>query len=164
MQPGGPLLTLLTIALASEDLHSSASTGRWTVVGHSGSTRHTHGGRPASLGHVRLTVALASGGTGSLTLGAVRLLRSHGCDQVPELTGASLKPGGLLGPAMEASALTIQLAPGEHEVSVGFESMPAYQSWCDRFAFAIDLIADGSPLTVISETHVIRVTPLHRDQ
>lgn len=60
-----------------------------------------------------------------------------------------------------ASAHLVEVKAGATvAASIGFTSVPAYDVYCDRFAFRFHFLVDGEKVVVIDEVNITRMEPL----
>lgn len=149
---------------ATASASTTAVAGAWTVAGVDGSARHLHAGPPARLGGATFRVTFAGEGPAPLTVTGIEFLSGDSCDTPPAEVRSRPRFGGLfpLDGSLRESVPVLTVAPGTVEVDVGFESVEAYYTWCDRFAFRVRFDAGGQPLAAVAETVVTRVEPRER--
>lgn len=139
--------------------------GQLVIRGVSGHAIHTHGGAPAQIGHVRFVFENHGKEAQRVTVTAVEFLRGdHDCDHPPQKVVSHPKLGGILlhDGKMTQSAPHAAIAPGATvEATVGFAAVPAYYTYCDRFAFRVFFQVGKTKIGVVSEVNVTREEPLH---
>lgn len=138
--------------------------GELVIRGVDGHASHTHGGPPAQLGHVGFVFENRGRQAQRVTVRDIEFLRGSGsCDQAPQQVVSHPKSGGILldDGTMRESAPQVEIAPGATVAgTVGFVAVPAYYTWCDRFAFRVVFQIGKTRIGVVSEVHVTRREPL----
>jgi len=149
-----------------ESASSTAITPDGSIVmrGVDGAARHMHGGPPAELSWFKVQVENRGTRERTLSVGRIDFLGGRSCDAAPSDVRTELRVAGIMPDdgSLTESVLKLRVAPGANlGVSVSFRpSVTAYYTFCDRFAFRAQFLADDTSLTVVSETRVTRVEPL----
>jgi hypothetical protein len=145
--------------------------GELVIRGQIGHAIHTHGGPPAQLGHVRFVFENHGRQALRVAVSDIEFLRGdHDCEKPPQRVVAHPKSGGILleDGKMRDSAPQVDLPAGATlSGTVGFVAVPAYYTYCDRFAFRVFFRVGPGGKTrvgVISEVEVSREEPLHRHE
>lgn len=137
---------------------------RFTAV--TGHARHTHGGEPAHVSSARVDFT-NEGATHRLRVAAVDFLSDHGgdCHGLATTFRKHLEPSGLRFADDEGYAPNgeVVVAPASRgQLEVYFEPADAYYTYCDTFAFRVQLLVDATPKVVVVELQVTRVEPMRR--
>lgn len=122
---------------------------------------HTHGGEAAHLSQARFVAKNNTHKRVSFRVTSVEFLTSHRCDVAPSEPRRPVTPLRLSPASAPQDALFAGVEPlAQVEFTVVFApAVDAYYTHCNRFAFRIRGSANGTPLEVLSETHVQREDP-----
>lgn len=143
---------------------ASAFDGTFAIRGITQHARHTHGGEPAHIGHVRFEIENRSTTARKLTVAGIEFLQGNkDCENAPSKVAAQPKSGGIFledGVQKESSQQVVVKAGAKVVAMVGFVAVDAYYVYCDRFAVRVRFNVDGTPLVVTDEVVVMRIEPL----
>jgi hypothetical protein len=117
-----------------------------------GHAMHEHGGHPAQLYDAKFTVHNGGSQPAVVNVTRVDFLESYSCDVFPNTLRSSPKPQPLRVTVPAGSTMPLE---------VHFSGVPAYEAWCERFAFRVTFDVDGTAMQSTAETHVVRIEPLN---
>ncbi|MEZ4227271.1 MAG: hypothetical protein R3B13_40415 [Polyangiaceae bacterium] len=124
---------------------------------------HTHGGDAAKLGRFRLSAVNRGGRSRRLKFEGVTYLTGHSCQEAPKHVSARPKPQLLVNDGDEdprAGGLEVTLVAGEQVLSAQFDSVEAYYTHCDQFAFVGRFSVDGrESMDLLVKIEVTREEP-----
>ncbi len=127
---------------------------------------HMHGGDAASIHDAALNVLVTDGRVHTVKVTKLELLRGH-CRTT---TWASRTPLGVTGYTVNdwdsvdplatgTSSVTLPAKSDLYSVTVSFDGVSAYQA-CDRFAFAVSVVVDGTVVAIEVPLQIKRYEPL----
>lgn len=122
------------------------------IAGRTSHHRHEHGGDAAHIGAARFTAHNPHARPLPLRVRTIEFLVDGQCG-LPDKVRARPKP--------PVGAPT-ELAPGTHEIVIGFAAQEAYQAHCDRFATRVTFEVEGKRIAATAEHEVMRFEPLRR--
>ncbi len=130
---------------------------------------HIHGGDAATIDHASINVLVTNRKAHTLSVKKLELLRGL-CQSTTWESRKVLKVTGYAGydwDSADAIAsgktnVTLPAKPDLYQVSVAFAGVSAYQA-CDRFAFAVQLVVDGTRVAIEVPLQIKRKQPLRRD-
>jgi hypothetical protein len=135
------------------------------IIESSNSAIHDHGGKPADISHVRINVRVY-GGRHIIRVTSLALLDGR-CGTTTWSTRTPLTPqghklttwSGAVVFASRTDEIAVPLQPDRYSIAINFPAVPVYQA-CDRFAFAVTLSVDDTPVDLELPLDVTREEPL----
>lgn len=128
---------------------------------------HMHGGSPASITHASLNVVVKDAGPHVVSVAKLELLHGH-CHKTTwtkrdllKVKGYEVHDWDAVDPvATGTTDVTLPHAPDLYSVYVQLATPALAYSACDRFAFAVKLVIDGTPLALEVPLDVTRYESL----
>lgn len=129
---------------------------------------HIHGGAPAKVYVASINVVVKDARAHTIRATGLELLRGH-CRTTTwdsrtalAITGYTLHDWDSADPiATGATKITLPATSDLYSVGIEFQGVSAYQA-CDRFAFAVQLVIDGTKVSLEVPLQVTRRDPLRQ--
>lgn len=159
-----PASTVTATGWISASTRAVTRDGELSISGNDGHAIHTHGGDAAPLGRATFTVKNDSARVRTVTAKQVEFLTGHDCKQPPTKVRSRPKLERVV-PESDHDERPPSLSfavPAKSEVKlrVSFESVQAYTTHCDRFAFRVSFDVDGKEtVAAVAEIKVEREEP-----